>query len=474
MSLNINKKQQKWAIIWSGIERISSQAISLVVSLIIARLLLPSDYGVIALLSIFIMVAQSLVDSGFSNALIQKKDRTNIDFSTVFYFNIVISLFMYCILYFGAIYIADFYDQPLLIPVTRLCALNIIIQGFAVIQRTKIKVELRFKDLTKVTIVGVVVSGITGILMASYGWGVYALLSQTLILNTMVTVGLWINTPWIPKKEFSWISFKQLFGFGSKLMIGGLLHTVYTNLYSLIIGKWYTLADLGLFTKANTLAKVPALQYVTVLDQVSYPVLCSLQNDDDEELEKTFFKYLRLACFVIFPVMIMIAVLSKPIILILLTEKWAGMIPFLQILCITYMFEPIQRYNWQLLNVKGRSDLSLQSEFIKKIVSLILLFGALPLGVEYICYGLLLYSIFDVMIIIVYVRKILPYGFKKEWNNLSPFFIASGVAGVITYILLIMLTNLWMQLILGGIIGGTVYIIICKMYSCPEFKYIKL
>lgn len=146
MSLNINKKQQKWAIIWSGIERISSQAISLVVSLIIARLLLPSDYGVIALLSIFIMVAQSLVDSGFSNALIQKKDRTNIDFSTVFYFNIVISLFMYCILYFGAIYIADFYDQPLLIPVTRLCALNIIIQGFAVIQRTKIKVELRFKD----------------------------------------------------------------------------------------------------------------------------------------------------------------------------------------------------------------------------------------------------------------------------------------------------------------------------------------
>lgn len=461
---------QKEAILWNTIGKLSSQAISIVVSLIVARLLLPSDYGLIAILTVFIAIAEALLDSGFENALIQKTDRTSVDFSTVFYFNITVSAVLYLILFFAAVPISHFYNEPQLVEVTRIYALVVIIQGLAIVQRTKLMISLRFKEFTKINLIAVCISGILGITMAWYGMGVYALLSQSISMQLLSTVGLWLKVRWKPDYAFSLDSFKRLFSFGSKLLIGGILQRIYTNIYSLIIGKFYSVSDVGFFTKANSLSKLPSLQFTTIISQVSYPALCNLQNDD-ERLKNQFYKYLRLNCFVVFPAMVILASVARPLITVVLTERWLDMVPYLQILCIAYMFEPIQRFNWYVMNVKGRSDLALKSEVIKKSISILLLVIALQFGVIYICYSILLYSIIDIVITISFVKKVLAWGYRDEFRQVYPYFIASIISGIEILLINSMVSNCWIQLIVG-ISGISLYWFVCKFYKCRECNII--
>lgn len=467
------KHQVVKGVMWSAIERFSVQGIQFVLTIIIARLVLPSDYGLIAMLNVFLAIAQVFVDSGFSNALIQKKDRTETDFSTVFYFNIFISIVFYLLLYFGAPYIASFYKEPDLSPITRWIGLNIVIAGFSIVQRAKLTINVDFKRQAKASLIAVLISGIMGILLAYKGWGVWALVIQSLSNSLLNTLLLWIFAKWIPKWEFSRESFNTLFSFGSKLLLSGLLHTIYINLYSLVIGRRYTSMDVGFYNRAYQFASFPSINVVGIFSRVIFPIQCKMQ--DDEYLKVSFLKYLRMSCFIIFPLMTIVTVLSKPLVLLLLTEKWLPAAELLSILCIAYMWYPIMVVNNQILNVKGRSDYFLYAEILKKVIAIAILFITLPFGVRILCWGIVVYNFFDIAIILYYSKKVIFIRYWDQIYNIIPLFFASLLTGSMVYLSMqFFKENLLGQLIVGSIIGLVVYILACLILKIREIDQIVL
>lgn len=468
------KHQAVKGVIWSAVERFSVQGIQFILTIVIARLVLPSDYGLIAMLSIFLSIAQVFVDSGFSNALIQKKDRTETDFSIVFYFNILISIIIYILLYISAPYIATFYKEPELSSVTRWIGLNIIISGFSIVQRAKLTINVDFKRQAKASLTAVLVSGIIGIILAYKGWGVWALVIQTLSNSLLNTVLLWIFTKWVPKWIFSRKSFNTLFSFGSKLLLSGLLHTIYINLYSLVIGRRYTSMDVGFYNRAYQFANFPSINIVGIINRVIYPIQCEMQ-DDNERLKTSFIKYLRMSCFIIFPLMMILAVLSKPFILLLLTDKWLPTAELLSILCFAYMWYPVMVVNNQILNVKGRSDYFLYAEILKKVVAIAILLITLPFGVRALCWGIVVYNFFDMVIILYYSKKVIFVKYWEQIRNVIPLFIISLLTGSIVYLSIQFFEgNLLRQLTIGSIIGLLVYILSCIIFRIREIDQIVL
>lgn len=468
------KHQAVKGVMWSAVERFSVQGIQFILTIVIARLVLPSDYGLIAMLSIFLSIAQVFVDSGFSNALIQKKDRTETDFSTVFYFNILISIIIYILLYISAPYIATFYKEPELSSVTRWIGLNIIISGFSIVQRAKLTINVDFKRQAKASLTAVLVSGIIGIILAYKGWGVWALVIQTLSNSLLNTVLLWIFTKWVPKWIFSRKSFNTLFSFGSKLLLSGLLHTIYINLYSLVIGRRYTSMDVGFYNRAYQFANFPSINIVGIINRVIYPIQCEMQ-DDNERLKTSFIKYLRMSCFIIFPLMMILAVLSKPLILLLLTDKWLPAAELLSILCFAYMWYPVMVINNQILNVKGRSDYFLYAEILKKVIAIAILLITLPFGVRTLCWGIVVYNFFDMAIILYYSKKVIFVKYWEQIRNVIPLLIISLLTGSIVYVSIQFFEgNLLGQLTIGSIIGLLVYILFCLIFRIREIDQIVL
>lgn len=420
-------------VVWSAIERFSVQGTAFFLSLIIARLVTPSEFGLIAMLTIFMAVAQSFIDSGFGNALIQKKDRNEIDYSTVFYFNIVVSIIIYCILFICAPLIAKFYDQPILISVTRWLGLNLIIISFSIVQRAKLTIELNFKLQAKVSLTAVIISGITGIVLAYKGLGVWALVAQSLTNNLFSSILFWFAAKWIPLLEFSITSFKRLFSFGSKLLASGLLHTIYLNLYSLVIGKFYNSADAGYYNRSYTISQYPSTNIMMIISRAIYPIQCAHQ-DDDKWLQNTFVNYIRLACFIIFPLMTLLAILAKPLVVILLTDKWLPAAKLISILSLAYMVNPIMVINNQILNVKGRSDLFFKAEIIKKVIAVIIMCITLPFGLIWLCIGVSIYNLIDIILIIYFAKKVIKTGFIEQFVIVSPILILSLICGAVSYI----------------------------------------
>ena len=321
-------------VMWSAVERFSVQGIQFVLSIVIARLVLPSEYGLIAMLGIFLAIAQTFVDSGFSNALIQKKDRTEVDYSTVFYFNILIALVVYGVLFISAPYIASFYREPELTVVTRWVGLNLLLNGLSIVQRAKLTVCVDFKTQAKASLIAVLMSGLVAVCLAYRDYGVWALVLQSLLSSFLNTLLLWIFSRWLPLWCFSWKSFRSLFSFGSKLLLSGLLHTIYINLYSLVIGRRYSAMDVGFYNRANQFSGFPSTNLVGIITRVIYSVQCELQ-DDTERLNRSFMCYLRVSCYIIFPLMTLLAVLSDPLIRFLLTDKWLPSAELLSILCLS-------------------------------------------------------------------------------------------------------------------------------------------
>lgn len=459
-------------VIWSAIERFSVQGASFLLSIVIARLVTPGEYGLIAMLAIFMAIAQSFIDSGFGNALIQKKDRNEVDYSTVFYFNIVISAILYGVLYFCAPLIARFYNQPELTSVTRWIGLNLIFISLSIVQRTRLNIDLNFKLQAKVSLAAVIISGIAGITMAYNGWGVWALVFQSLSNNLLSTIFLWITAKWHPMLVFSISSFKRLFSFGSKLLASGLLHTIYLNLYSLVIGKFYNAADVGFYNRAYTISQYPSTNIVLTVARATYPVMCAHQ-DDDRWLEQHFLSYLRMTSFIIFPIMTFLAVIAKPLVLIVLTEKWVPAAELISILSIAYMWNPISIINNQILNVKGRSDLFLKAEVIKKIVAVAILCATLPFGVVWLCLGILIYNIFDMMIIIWFAKKVIHTGYISQLRALLPLIIITFLSGGIGMISYVITNNSYAQIMVATIIFTLSYIICCHISKFNELNRFK-
>ena len=458
-------------MVWSVIDRFAGQGVQFLMSIIIARLVMPTDYGLIAMLTIFLAIAQTFVDSGFGSALVQKKDRTETDFSTAFYFNIAVSTFAYIILFFSAPFIADFYNQDKLVAVTRIAGLSLIINSFGVVQLARLTITLDFKKTAVATLTAVSISGILGIIMAYYGYGVWSLVAQTLSNNIINVIMLWVIAKWHPKLVFSTKSFKSLFGFGSKLLLSSLLHTLYVNLYSLIIGKFFSAKDLGYYNRANALAMFPSTNLSNVIMRVIYPVQCRIQ-DDDTQLIDNFRKYLRLSCYVIFPIMIGFCVLAEPVVLVLMKEKWLPAVPYLQIMCIAYMWDSIMKLNGSLLNVKGRSDLFFRAEIIKKITAFLILAATIPFGITVMCIGLILYAFADIRIITIYVRKVLNVKLMPQLKDISGILLLSLSMGAVTYFFSILTVNPYLKILFGMVAAVIYFFMISWLFHFREFGFI--
>lgn len=473
MKTNLSQQPKTFnSIIWSSIERFSEQGVQFILSFVIARKLLPSDYGLIAMLGIFMAVAQAFIDSGFSNALIQKQNRSNKDYSTVFYFNIVIAVILYGVMVGCAPYIAAFYKEPLLRNIILWVGLNFVINSFTTVQRAKLTIELNFKIQAYISLSAVILSGSAAVYMAYNSFGVWTLVYQSLLNSLINMLLLWIFARWHPLFVFSKSSFKELFSFGSKLLGGAILHTLYTNLYTLIIGKVFSSTDLGFYNRAFTLTQYPSTNITGIMTRVTYPIECQIQHDD-EKLQEKYFTFIRQTAFIVFPLMIGLAAISEPLIKIVLTEKWMGSVPYIQIMCFAYMWDPIMRMTWDLLNVKHRSDYSLRSEIIKKLTAFSILFITIPFGIKVMCIGLIGYSIADLIIITQFVKRLLPkVTFGSIARQLMPSFLLAVIMGICTYLYIIFIPNTWLQLVGGICLGGILYLMGAHFINLKELTLI--
>lgn len=456
-------------VLWSVLDRISTSGIQMILNILIARILLPSDYGLVAMLGIFLMISQIFVDSGFSNALIQKNHKVDADFSTVFYFNIFISCVVYVILYTVSPYIASFYNEVELEFILKLSGLVLIVNALSIVQKVKLIIALRFKLLAFISFTSVLCSGLVALWMAYHDFGVYSLIVQSLFASVLNTVLLISLVRWHPLSSFSIKSFKSLFPFGSKLLVANLLSSVYTNLYTLIIGKRFAATELGYYNRAFTLSSYFSLNITDTVMRVVYPVQCEMQ-DDDTQLRLNFLKLLRMLCYVIFPFMIGLASLGEPLVRVLLSEKWLPSVVLLQLLCIAYMWYPIIQLNMNLINVKGRSDYSLKAELLKKIIAIVILLITLPMGVKVMCVGLILTSCCDMMIIIYYLNKILSISLISQFKAIFPILLLSVSMGGIVFISVNRFDSDIFKLIFGGFIGAAYYLLVSYVFSMKELK----
>ena len=407
-------------VMWSGFERFSTASINFIIGLFIARILSPKDYGIIAMLTIFMAISQSIIDSGFSNALIRKTDRKEIDFSTTLYFNIVVSVLMYIALFLLSPLIADFYEIQELEDITKVIGTTLIWGALSIVQQSILTIKVDFRTQMMVSLVAAILSGAIGLIMALNGYGVWALVGQMVSVSIFRTVVLWIVAKWKPTTGFSKESFKSLFGYGSRLLMAGILETIYRNLYSIIIGKYYQANTLGLYHRGEQFSSYAASNITGVIQRVTFPIMAGLQGDIPM-LQRTFIKTLRTICFFVFPIMTYLFISSEPLVRLILTNKWINCVPIIQILCISYMWYPVHILNLNILQVLGRSDLYFRIEIIKKIVGLAVLFGTLPFGVIIMCWGRVLYCGIELFINMYYTNRIVKISSKQQLQYIIPF-----------------------------------------------------
>ena len=455
------------SIAWSAVERFSVQGIQFILSIIITRLVLPSDYGLIAMLGIFLAIAQTFIDSGFSVALIQKQNRTNVDYSTVFYFNVAVGILSYLFLCLLSPYIASFYGEPRLEMITKVVSLNLVINSLMVVQRAILTVSLNFKRQALASLIAVFVSGVVGVWTAYIGCGVWALIFQTLLNNLLTVILLWIFAKWLPLLCFSWQSFRYMFGFGSKLLAAGLLHMFYTNMYTLVIGKCFSASDLGFYSRANSFSYVVSGNLSEVLNRVAYPVQCQLQNDDEQLRAKTLY-FMRMACFVIFPLMIGMAILAKPLVQVILTDTWLFTADLLPILSFAYMWDILMRLNFNILTAKRSSRSVLISEVLKKISAILLLVISIPFGLEAMCWSLFIYSLTDLFIITQYTKKIIGIGILIELKAIFPLVLLASSMGIFLLFVDYLILVPAFKLLTGLLVGGSYYLGIAYLFRFKE------
>ena len=472
MSDNLKVKAAR-GLFWSSVDRFSSQGISFVFSIFLARILDISDYGIVAMIVVFMAVAQAFVDSGFSSALIRKPDLNEEDKSTAFYFNIVVGLACYGILFITSPLIADFYDEPLLSPIIRVTGLSIVFNSLCVVQRALFTIAVDFKTQAIISLACTVISGVVGLVMAYNGYGVWALVAQSTVSTFFNFVLLWLCSRWRPVTRFSKASFRYLFNFGSKLLASGLLDTLYNNAYPIVIGKFYNSAQLGSYSRAQRYASLPSSNITGILQRVTFPVL-SLMQDDDERLALNYRRLLRVSAFVVFPLMVMLAAVAAPLIRVMITSKWDGCVGFLQILSLAMMWYPIHAINLNLLQVKGRSDLFLRLEIYKKILGVLILICTIPLGVTAMCWGLVIGSVFSLVMNTYYTGKLIKVGFFIQMKDLLPTLVNSVIMGGIAYYIVNKIDSSIISLIAACSMATAFYFTTSYLLKFPELKEVLL
>lgn len=470
------KKQAVSGMLWTFAQQFSTQGIGFIISVVLARLLLPAEFGIIGMVAIFMGVGGALVDSGLASSLIRTPDANEEDFSTVFYFNILGSILMYFILYLIAPFIANFFNQPILIGLIRVYGITFIINAFSTIQLTRLTQKMDFKTQMIVSVPALIGGGVLGIALAYMGYGVWSLVWMRLSQSFLKSLQLWIVTKWKPSLIFSMAKFKYHFSFGYKLLLSGLLDTVFTNIYTVIIGKLFLPAQLGFFTRASSVVRLPVDNISGALNKVTYPLFASIK-DDDERLRKVYKQIMQMVTFLIAPTLIITGVLATPLFRFVFTEKWLPAVPYFQILCISGILHPFHLYNLNILNVKGRSDLFLKLEIIKKILIVITILLTIPFGMYGLLWGMVVSSFLGLFINTHYSGKFIHYSGFEQIKDVLPILLIGIIAGALTLGLDQVMINFkaidLFRITLGTLVGALSYwtmAVIFKFQSIHDLK----
>ena len=460
------------SLFWKLMESGGNQGIQFIVQIVLARLLLPEDYGLIALITIFITIANVFVQSGFNTALIQKKDANEVDFSSVFYLSLFVSGLLYVILFFTAPFIASFYGEPLLISVIRVLSITLFFGAVNSIQNAVIARKMQFKNFFFSSLGATVISGVIGIVMAYKGFGVWALVAQQIANKLSITIILWFTVKWRPRLFFSFERVKGLFSYGSKLLVSSLIDTLYNNLRSLFIGKLYNPSTLGFYNRGQQFPSIIVTNINGSIQSVMLPALSS-QQDNVQRVKDMVRRSIVTSSFLIFPMMVGLAVVAEPLITIILTEKWLPAVPFLQIYCFSYALWPIHTANLQAINALGRSDIFLKLEIIKKIFGLAILGVSIEYGVYAIAMGEIISGLVSTFINAYPNKKLLNYSFKEQWLDIMPSLMLSLVMGIAVYSIGLVELYVWPTLIIQVIVGAVSYIGMAKMSKVECYRYLR-
>ena len=434
--------------IWSSIEKFSLLGIQFVLQIVLARLLTPADYGIIGILAVFIAISNTFIDSGFTSALIQKKDRTEKDFSTAFYFNLVISIICYMVLFFAAPYIAEFYKLPILTVVTRVLAVTLIFMALSAVNRTKLQINLDFKTQAKASLTSVILSGTLGIILAYKSFGVWALVVQQVSNAFFNMLLMFLLIRWKPLFVFSIISFKRMFAYGIKLLVSNLLDNFYFNIRPLIIGKIFSVSILGLYSRAYQFAGLPMSLSGTIFGRVAFPLFSRIQNDFNQ-LFNAYCRFLKIVNGIYIPLILFLCAVSKQVIIIVLGYKWIGSIILLRILALAFVFDSFTNINVNLFLATGYSNVVLKLNFIKKIIAIIILIISIPFGIIAICWGSVIYGIIAGFLGMLFVKKVFKIGFKVQLWDIMPIFLVSVVSAIFAYFTTLFFDNIYIQLIMA-------------------------
>jgi O-antigen/teichoic acid export membrane protein len=457
------------ALIWRGMEIFGQQGMRVVIQIVLARLLLPEQFGLIGMLTIFIMLAEVFINSGFGQALIQKKNADHADECSIFYFNIIVSVIATGILWLLAPWIAVFYKQPLLIPLTRVLSLNLIINAFAQIQITILTKKIDFKSQLKVGVSASLFSGVVGVLMAYKDFGVWALVGQQVSRSLLQTMIYWFVSDWRPALILSFSSLRSLFNFGSKLLFSGLLGAVFNNIYLVVIGKLFSLADLGFYSKAKNLQQFPVRSTSSIVSSVTFPVFAIIQ-DERNRVKVGVRKSLTTLVMIITPCMLGLAIVARPLVSVILTDKWLPCVPFLQLLCIEGILWPLHVINLDLLKALGRSDLFFRLEVIKKILTVISIAVTYRWGILAMIYGQIIMSILAYYLNSYYSGKLINYSIKEQMFDLAPYFGLAIVMGISVYsIKWFPFPNNLALLATQVLVGFSVYTAMGCVFKMPAF-----
>lgn len=468
----VTKEKVLSNLFWRFLERTGAQSVALIVSIVLARILSPTDYGIIALITVFINILNVFVDSGLGTALIQKKDADDIDFSTVFYTNIVFCVLLYIIMFFVAPFLATFYKNEQLTSIIRVLSITILISGVKNIQQSYVSKTLQFRKFFFSTLIGTITAAVVGIYMAHHGYGVWALVAQQLTNLAIDTILLWITVKWRPMFIFSFKRLKGLFSYGWKILISALLDTFYTNLRNLIIGNKYTSEDLAFYTKGELFPKAIVGNITNTIDSVLLPTM-SAEQDDTERVKQMTRRAIKTSTFCIAPLMMGLAACAPNVISLLLTDKWLSAVPFLIAFCITYIFYPIHTANLNAIKAMGRSDLFLKLEILKKIVGLIILFSTMWFGVKVMAYSLLFVSVICQLINSWPNKKLLNYGYLEQLKDILPSILMAAGMGVIIYFGIFIPVSKILQLIIQIVLGIVIFVCGSKLFRLESSIYIE-
>lgn len=455
--------------IWSAVDNLTQYGVTFIVSIVLARLLKPDDYGLIGIITIFTTVCTAIINGGFSNALIRKKDPTEDDYSTTFIVNLGLSILLYFIVFACSPLISRFFVREELVPLTRTSSLIMIAGAFGIVQQVRLTKRIDFKTQTKITLVASMTSGSIGIVMAALGFGVWALVAQGLSAQILKTLFLWIFNHWTPSMRFNRDSFNELFGFGWKMMASGVLDSLWTQLYQVVVGKFYSPATLGQYTRAKQFSQMFSSNLTTVIQRVTYPVLSDIQEEKGR-MVSAYRKIIKTTMFITFALMFALGAVAEPLLNCLIGEKWHEAATYLPLICLVGAFYPLHAINLNMLQVQGRSDLFLGMEIIKKIIGLAPLFVGAFVGIFPMLYVTVITNIISYFLNSYFPGKLLGYTSWMQIKDIAPSFGISLMMAIVVYIMKFLPLSYWIILPLQILTGTVLFISICIITRSAEFK----